>query len=376
MTRNLNKKDNGGKMKTIKLIMSTILALLVFGIGVYAEYVDLGSDPTKLEIAEIKDVKIESGYKYFAWSPDGNYFAVSNSKIIRTIIYKNDGTMFKEFNGVIRSWSKDSKKIYCIDAKIGKNHIYEILTGVQKDLDYFSYERCMSFYKDNNYLVYFTRKISNGLKYADIKIRNINTTAEKILFSTQASSNSELNFDMKYFSDENIFYTKDEFQNSGRPKRYLYKLDLIKGTEEKIKLNYSIHGFIQLDNSKIIFITSDVKGICYFLDENFQLVGKIAYDIDDVFLNKGKEFVPGETRVLIDRNIIPNGKMVILTKGTYDYHEMPIYEFLYIYDFKGNSKKLNVPKPVHLLGIAPNGYQVLVLVADSFKLVTLKKIDQ
>ncbi len=56
-------------------------------------------------------------------------------------------------------------------------------------------------------------------------------------------------------------------------------------------------------------------------------------------------------------------------------HEMPIYEFLYIYDFKGNSKKLNVPKPVHLLGIAPNGCQVLVLVAGSCKLITLKKID-
>jgi hypothetical protein len=364
------------KMKMIKLIMGVILAFLFFGIGVYAEFVDLGSDPTKIEIAEIKNVAIESGYVYFAWSPDGNYFAISNSKNKKTIIYKNDGTLFKKFNGVIKSWSQDSKKILCVDAKIGKNHIYDILTGAQKDLDYYSYERCMSFYKDNNYLVYFTRKISNGLKYADIKIRNINTTVETILFSTQASSNSELNFDMKYFSDDKIFYTKDEFPNSGRPKRYLYKLDLIKGTEEKIKLNYSIHGFIQINSSKIIFITSDVKGIFYFLDENLQLVGKIAYDIDDVFLNKGKEFVTGETIVLIDRNIVPNGKMVILTKGTYDYHEMPVYEFLYIYDFKGNSKKLNVPKPVHLLGIAPNGYQVLVLVAGSFKLITVKKIDQ
>ncbi len=362
-------------MKTIKLVLSSIFVLLVFGIGLDAEFVDLGSDPTKIEIAEIKDVAIENGYEYSDWAPDGNYFAVSNSKNKKTIIYKNDGTLFKRFNGVIRSWSQDSKKIYCIDAKISKNHIFDIVTGAQIDLDFISYENCISFYKDNNYLIYFTRKNSNGLKYADIKIKNIDTTEETKKFSTRASSNSELNQNMKYFSDDKIFYTKNEFPNSGRPKRYLFKLDLIKGTEDKIKLNYSIHGFIQIHNSKIIFITSDVKGICYYLDENLQLVGKIAYDIDDVFLNKGKEFVPRETIVSLDENIVPNGKMVILTKGTYDYHEMPIYEFLYIYDFKGNSKKLNVPKPVHLLGISPNGYQILVQVAGSCKLIDLKKID-
>lgn len=363
-------------MKTIKLIMSTILALLVFGIGLYAEFVDLGYDPTKIEIAEIKNVAIESGYEFSAWSPDGNYFAVSNSSNKKTIIYKNDGILFKRFNGVIKSWSQDSKKILCIDAKISKNHIFDILTGAQKDLSYFSYERCISFYKDNNYLIYFARKNNNGLKYADIKIKNINTTEETKLFSTQASSSSKVNFDMKFFSDEKIFYTKNEFPNSGRPKRYLYKLDLIKGTEDKIKLNYSIHDFIQISNNKIIFITSDVKGIYYFLDENLNEFGKLAYDIDDIFLNQGKEFIPGETIVLIDKNIVPNGKLIILTKGTFGYHENQIYEFLYIYDFKGNSKKLNVPKPVHLLGIAPNGYQVLVLVAGSCKLITLRKIEQ
>ena len=360
-------------MKKIKVL---VLVGLVFGIGLYAEFVDLGSDPTKIEIAEIKDVAIENGYEFSAWSPDGNYFAVSNSNNQKTIIYKNDGILFKRFNGVIKSWSQDSKKILCTDAKISKTHIYDILTGAQKDLDYFSYERCISFYKDNNYLIYFARKNSNGLKYADIKIRNIGTTEETKLFSTQASSSTKVNFDMKYFSDDKMFYTKYEYPNSGRPERYLYKLDLTKGREEKIKMDYYSRDFIQINNSKLIFITSDGKGINYYLDENLKLIGKLAYDINDVFLNKGKEFVPGETIVSIDENIVPNGKLVILTKGTYDYHENPVYEFLYIYDFKGNSKKLNVPKPVHLLGIAPNGYQVLVLVADSLKLINLRKIDQ
>ena len=67
-------------MKKTKEMTFAVLILLMAASGLFAQYLDVGDDPTKIEIASTKNIiyngKPVGGY---AWSHDGEWFLGANN---------------------------------------------------------------------------------------------------------------------------------------------------------------------------------------------------------------------------------------------------------------------------------------------------------
>ena len=332
-------------MKVINLFLNLILVLFVFKLELYADFVDLGSDPMKIEIVEMKDIAIGSDFEvlpwefdFAKWSPDGIYFTIDTKRKepLKTAIYSNGGVLLKSYDGRFLNWSLDSKKIVCVDYKTKRLFIYDVISGNKKELSNDPYIRGIYFHEDSNYLIGFCDVNYKGGAIQSIVYKiEINSGIKKELFITKRG-NAIDSSNFQYFSDDKLFYPS-RYEINSIEKINLCRLDLNTGKDKIIfTKNNSLHTeFFKVLNNEIRIMIDLDNGSKIIVDENGANQG-ILKDEESERLIKNKEYIKhGQTIVPMNLFIIPNNKLLIVGKGTEGLPDELAYidEFINICDF-------------------------------------------
>jgi len=287
------------------------------GIGLNSDtYLDVGDDPEKIEVVEVKQVTSGGGYRLSTvydipnWSPDGKYFVgIKNGG---TVLFNENGQKIKELNFYLRDWSRDSKKMICegmwlIDPESGEKK--KVIEGKGYD---------PAFLPSGDRVIYHSK---DGLSIVDINTGDIKTliNAPKDRFS-----------DILYVSDDKIFYSRGK--RAGFSKHYLYRYNSIIKEEHRIypyEVNAPKYLLTPKGEIKIRAGSDPKSGDSIIIDKD----GKIISEI--------KTFLGGDWRarwVAGFRDFSPNGKLLLYTEHEVT-KEAPVKGDLYIYSIDGKKKR-------------------------------------
>ena len=288
------------------------------GIGPNSEtYLDVGDDPEKIEVVEVKQVTTGGGYRFSTvydipnWSPDGKYFV--GVKKGKTVFFNENGEKLKELNFYLRDWSPDSKKMICegmwlIDLESGKKK--KVIEGKGYD---------PAFLPSGDRVIYHSK---DGVSIVDINTGEIKTliNAPKDRFS-----------DILYVSDDKIFYSRGK--RAGFSKHYLYRYNSIIKEEHRI-YPYEVYApkYLLTPKGEIkIRAGSDPKsGDAIITDQDGKIISEIKTFLGGDWQSRwGASF----------KDFSPNGKLLLFLESEVVRDEVTTKGDLYIYSLDGRRKK-------------------------------------
>jgi Tol biopolymer transport system component len=268
-------------------------------------YLDVGDDPEKIDVVEVKQITTDGGYYPKSWSPNGAYMAVVKSG--HTLLFDADGKMVKKFDRTFRNWSLDSKKIICagmwlVDVESGEKKKVTEEKGYNP-----------AFLPSGDRVIYHSK---DGLSIVDI-----NTGKTETLINGPDDNFS----DIWYVSDDKIFFVRGKRKEINE---YLFRYNSITEEERKI-YSYRVIAPVYLLTPKgeiVIRNGPDPKsGYSIITDENGEIISDAA------------NFARGDWNMaLIDFS--PNGKLLLFIEYDQDEHIVTRHD-LYIYSLDGMKKK-------------------------------------
>jgi Tol biopolymer transport system component len=279
-------------------------------------YLDVGDDPEKIEVVEVKQVTTGGGYRLSTvynipnWSPDGKYFVgIKNGG---TVLFNESGQKIKELGFYLRDWSPDSKKMICegmwlIDLESDERK--KVIEGKGYD---------PAFLPSGDRVIYHSK---DGLSIVDINTGDINTVINA----------PDDNFShIWYISDDKIFYVKRKRKISSD--FFLYRYNSITKEERRIYSYRVIAPVYRLTPKGEIKIRSgpDPKsGDAIITDQDGKIISKI------------KSFLGGDWQASWAagfKDFSPNGKLLLYTEHEVSKEEAPVKGDLYIYSIDGRKK--------------------------------------
>jgi hypothetical protein len=306
------------------LLPVIVLSLLFFSgnCNLFAQYLDVGDDPDRISIKNIKALDVPvfkyKEYRQFAgWSPDGEYFAFKLSDKKKTIIFKKNGEFFKEIDGVISLWLLDSQRIILRDTK-GNYCILNIINSgkVSIGINYSIVEICNNpmngniIFQDNQYNIV-------ELDVNSLEVKGISTKIKEIINNIQLMSNNCL------------FYTI-----SGS----VFKLDLNTNLKSNISKGY-IEKYYMLRDKKYLVIISQGLSFSIFNEDGREILRQ------NILFKQGKPGLPStidDTYIINHIALSPNGKLLAITRGLFDsegYRPTSSAD-IWLINMKGKSTKL------------------------------------
>ena len=269
-------------------------------------YLDVGDDPERIEVVEVKQVTTDGGYYPKSWSPNGAYIAVVKSG--HTLLFDAEGKMIKEFDRTFRNWSLDSKKIICagmwtVDVESGeKKKVTE-----EKGYD-------PAFLPSGDRVIFHSK---DGLSIVDT-----GTGQTETLINGPDDNFSHI----WYVSDDRIFYVKRKRKISSE--FFLYRYNSITKEERKI-YSYEVIAPVYLLTPKgeiVIRSGPDPRsGDAIITDENGETISDMA------------NFARGDWNIGF-MDFSPNGKLLLFSEYVSDGHAVS-RDDLYIYSLDGKKKK-------------------------------------
>jgi hypothetical protein len=335
-------------MKKIKILVLLVLFLGTAVSSLFAQYLDVGDDPTKIEIASTKNIvhngKPVGGY---AWSHDGEWFLGAN----------NDGGYIMDKNGVFlqklpRKFNyyqvtifSDNKRIFYEfeDSVTSKDHytIYNLQTKQETVLPI-----------DSQKEHFLDISPQGEILFMQVVVVSRKNTYKFISFNTETGSRQELGV----ISGVRIYYV--DFGNF----RYLDKKNLILLVSDKDaeleKYDFTTNKFSNIttfeiskpsysrlrDGRYVIATTSD--DLVYLFEVNGTLLGKFSAlfdrgEPDEYGINP--DLIPGYD--ISDRALAPNGKLILLHMERRSGEGDNQSEEVYLFNFKGKSVRFSIPYP-------------------------------
>jgi Tol biopolymer transport system component len=276
-------------------------------------YLDVGDDPDRIEVVEVKQITTEGYYSLgdlfgkHAWSPDGRYFFATKARRTTTIIFNENGQKLREGSYDFKDWSPDSKKIICEDMLL-----VDIETGQQRKVtEEIGYDQ--AFLPSGDKIIFHSK---DGLSVVDI-----NTGKIEVLLNAPGENFS----DVWYVSEDKVFYLR----NKKGFDSYLYRYNSITKNQNRIfPYETPLAQYLLTPNRDIrIYAGNDPKGgDRIIIDQEGKVLTKIIYDIGGDWEAHFRDFSP-------------NGRLILCLEDEMGDQEWPIKGDLYIYSFDGMKKK-------------------------------------
>jgi len=266
-------------------IVSTLATFLFLGsVALRPQGIlDLGDDPNRIEVAEIRQITTDGGYSLTEsqWSPDGKYFTALKGRDLW--IFDKDGRFVRRFeNKWISNWSPDSQGF------LFGMILVNVETGAsRRTVEGRGYNP--AFLPSGDKVIFNSRE---GLSIVDIKTGALQT----ILADRERYFGS-----LFYVSAEKIFYVKHEWKASIEP--HLYQYDSLTRIETKLwpETIHSAEYFLTPEGKVIIKAGFDRATDCFlYIDDRGEVVGRIPRVLDGVYKDN------------VRRGCSPNGKLVLV----------------------------------------------------------------
>jgi Tol biopolymer transport system component len=329
-------------MNISRLMVFLIIGVVLSGLKLQGGYLDVGSDPEKIKVVCTQIITVPwecDGYSFKGWSPDGEYFAVARrdeislndaenkNRVDETLVFTNDGQLYKKYSGAAIMWAPDSTSILLIFG-LYESRLQNIKTGQIATFDT-TIMSTLNLYREYC-VVDFVPATGNLIYYRDNKIfeYNFKTGKSKLIYTAPGQWIQ----DPKYIPDTLFFnlYKDDVY--------LLYKFDFKNNTLKKIfPQNISIvHYFVTKLDRLIIYLDSGVNEYSYFIDEDGKNLFKIKGFIFDNPENRSDEFVN-----LDFASFAPNGKLFAATIGEFkEGVDEVITADVYLFNLLGKMEKL------------------------------------
>jgi len=350
----------------MKKIVGLLLGLLViagFSGHLWAEYLDVGDDPERLQIASTVQIAVPVDYEFKGWSPDGEFFAFARrvhvplngppptNKFDQTLIYNKMGQQVKALDGAALLWIPNSTSLIMIDGRY-ELFQYNLKTSLRKDLD-----------------IAFVSKVSvkcivpetGDLIYTiGYKIYRYNFTTEKSELIFQ-SSNLWGNVINSISKDDLIFEYEESEHN-----QFLYKYNISTKKLSKFfstTIQSKIHLFRTNTNKVIIYFDGDEWE--KFIDEK----GDSVIQFTSSVFKTPKRYEEFSTYAHIDYlSFAPNGRIFAATVGKFDDEVSDILSSdIYLINQVSKMKKLTATpdKKELVLGWSPQGNKLIYCNSDN-----------
>lgn len=346
-------------MKMKKLILVGLFVLMS-ATGLMTQYLDVGDDSTKIQIASKKKI-IYNGNPVVgeAWSHDGEWF-LGGSKEGWLIMDKNGNFLQKiprRFNFHQTTIFPDNKRIFYY-FWIGKKHYYAIYNLETKQETLLSIDPLKEHFRDISPQgeILFVRElvISHKIKY------------EFVLFNPESGTKHELGtisgldiyseFGDFRFINDNLLLLLVRDQNEARLKKYDF-------SKQKL-INIADHEFYfptfkRLHDGRDIAMTVAFDAVCLY-GTNGKLLGKFTAHFDrggpDNF-GRIHDLIPGGDTS--DLALAPNGKLILVRMYDISDESGNPTDEVYLYNLQGKYVRFELPYPFGQMLWSPQGDRML-----------------
>ncbi len=347
-------------MKIDFLLIQLVLFISITTFNLNAQYLEVGDDPTKIEIAMTKQItyngKSVSGY---AWSHDGEWFLGAN----------NDGGYIMDKNGIFLqnlpkkfNYSQaiifyDNKRIFYGYQENNKRFyaIYNLETKLEKVL---SIDPLKEFFMD----------ISPQGEILTMQILAVARKSNYSFFAYNPENGSRqelgvISGDRIYYSNhENFCYLDNKnllllvSDNGAKLKKYDF---LAKKFVSITSFALSSPTYLRLHDGRYIIVAIFWDTV-YLYESGGALLGKFR-----AFFDRGGPKLNGDCADLIpgynnfDRALAPNGKLLFLRMTKSGDQSGNSTNEIYLFNIKGQSVQFNLVNPKSSMKWSPQGDRIL-----------------
>jgi len=343
-----------------KIVRLLLVLLVIAGLSgrLSAEYLDVGDDPDKIQIANTMQLSVPVDYEFKGWSPDGEFFAFARrvhvplngppptNKFDQTLIYNKMGQQVKALDGAALLWIPNSTSLIMIDGRY-ELFQYNLKTNLRKDLD-----------------IAFVSKVSvkcivpetGDLIYTiGYKIYRYNFTTEKSELIYQSSN---------LWGDVINSISKDDLIFEYRESKYnvfLYRYNMA------IK-KLSRFSTTTIHSDSYVFRTSFNKVIIYFDGDEWEKFiddkGSAAFNFSSsVFQTSQKKFDEYPIGAHLDfSSFAPNGNIIAASVCKFNSDKGEFYfSDIYLVNRSGKMTKFTdtIDKKELVLGWSPQGNKII-----------------
>lgn len=346
-------------MKQFKVLFMLGLFLGIAVGNLFAQYLDVGDDPKKIEIASTKNIiyngKPVGGY---AWSHDGEWFLGANNdggyimdkngdflqKLPRKINYDHAG-IFYDNKRIFYDFRENNKRYYAIyNIQIKQETVLSIDPQKERYID-ISPEGEILFMQ----VIVVSRKIS--YKFHTV---NPETNLKQDLGGVSGVSIYNEFGNFHFLDKNNLLLLVSE--NGAKLKKY----DFV--TSKFINITPFEIGepsFSRLRDGRHV-ITTIFDDSVYLFDAGGALLGKFS-----AFFDRGGQDQYGNDPSLIpgdndsDRSLAPNGKMILIRMAKRSDESANSSLEIYLFNINGENTRFSMPIPMFSMKWSPQGDRLL-----------------
>jgi hypothetical protein len=334
-------------MKKTKIMVILGLFLGVAVGNLFAQYLDVGDDPAKIEIASTKNIiyngKPIGGY---AWSYDGEWFLGAN----------NDGGYIMDKNGAFlqklpRKFNYDevtiffdSKRIfYEFEDSVTRKDYYTIYNLQTKQETLLPIDSQKEQFIDISPLgeILFVQEIvvSRKITYKFVSFNPESGSRQELGVISGVSIYNEFGI-FRYFDRNNLLLLVSD--NGAKLKKYDFSTNKFLTI---ITFNCYTPFYLKLHDSRNVIATT-FDDLVFLFETSGALLWKFSALFDrgepDQYGND-PDLIPGDNNS--DRALAPNGKLILIRMAKRSDESASSTEEIYMFNLKGNSVRFSMPYP-------------------------------
>jgi hypothetical protein len=359
------------------LLPVIVLSLLFFSgnCNLFAQYLEVGDDPAKIEIANTKNIiyngKPVGGY---AWSYNGEWFLGAN----------NDGGYIMDKNGAFlqklpRKFNYGQVTLFSDNKRIfynfweNKKYYYAIYNLETKQETVLSIDPQKEHFIDispqGDILFMQIIVVARKSNYSFFSFNPENGSRQELGVISGVGIIDYIDFgNSRYLDNEKLLLIILEKNNGAKLNRYNFSTKKLSNITqfEVSSLTYS-----RLHDNRYVAVTSFFDMV-YLYEVGGTLQGKFRAFFDRGGINKNginPDLIPGEDAS--NRALAPNGNLILLHMARSDAEGDNQSNEVYLFNFKGKSVQFSIPYPTSSTEWSPQGDRML----NGDLIVYLRKIN-
>lgn len=341
--------------------------------NLFAQYLDVGDDPAKIQIASKKKIMYNGNpVEGYAWSHDGEWF-LGGSKEGWLIMDKNGNFVQKlprRFNFDQTTIFPDNKRIFCYFWE-GKKHYYAIYDLQAKQETILSVdpqkEQFIDVSPQGDILLKHIIVVARKSRYRFVSLtpktgirQELGTIDVKAIVSIEHGSHRYLNNEKTL-----LWILEDSFK--------LIKYNFLTGQFVAITPSgIGVPKYLCLHDGRQVFAVSNGWDTVYLYEDSGTVLGKFR-----AFFDRGgpranghcADLIPGDSKS--DWALAPNGKLIFLRMAESGDETGNSTDEVYLYNFQGKFVRFKLPYPLGQMKWSPQGDRML----NGDLIVYLRKIN-
>jgi hypothetical protein len=358
----------------MKQFKALIMLGLFFGIAsgnLLAQYLDVGDDPEKIEVASTKKIiyngKPVGGY---AWSHDGEWFLGANNdggyimdkngdflqRLPRKFDYDH-AVIFYDNNRIFYDFRENNKRYYAIyNIQIKQETVLSI--DPQK-------ERFIDISPEGEILLMELIVVSRKITYKFVTVNPETNSRQELGVISGVNIYNEFG-DYRYLDRNSLLLLVSD--NGAKLKKYNF---LTRKLFTIANFDCSKPSYLKLRDGRNVIVETFDDSV-YLFEAGGNLLWKFSAIFDrgepDQFGNN-PDLIPGEDES--DRALAPNGKLILIRMAKISDESANSSQEIYLFNISGKNIRFSIPIPMFSMKWSPLGDRLM----NGNLLVFLRKIN-